>query len=60
MQSKKLADLRMTVGMDEADDKEVLAEAVATIIQLADEVSQLETRLRMLDQPKRKRRRFWF
>ena len=45
--------------MEEADDKEVLAEAIAMIHHLADEISDLETRIRQLDSPKRKRRRFW-
>jgi hypothetical protein len=59
MQSKKLADLRVAVGMEEADDKEVLAEAIVMIHHLADEISDLETRIRQLDSPKRKKRRFW-
>jgi len=59
MKSKKLADLRVAVGMEDSDDKEVLEKAIATIHHLADEISQLETHIRLLDTPKRKRRRFW-
>jgi hypothetical protein len=60
MKSKKLADLRVVVGLDDGDDKEVLEEAVALIHNFADQISELETQLRLLDKPKRRRRRFWF
>ena len=59
MKSKKLADLRVAVGLEDGEDKEVLEEAVALIHHLADEISQLETNARLaLDTPKRKKRRF--
>jgi len=45
MKSKKLADLRVAVGLEEGDDKEVIEEAVALIHHLADEISQLETNI---------------
>ena len=60
MKSKKLADLRVVVGLEDGDDKEVLEEAVAMIHHLADEISQLETnaRLALHDAPKRRKRFF--
>jgi hypothetical protein len=58
MKSKKLADLRIAVGLDDGDDKEVLEEAVALIHNLADEVTELETIIRNTPtaKPRRKKR----
>tara|TARA_Y100000034_G_scaffold132600_1_gene196002 strand:+ start:962 stop:1150 length:189 start_codon:yes stop_codon:yes gene_type:complete len=57
MKSKKLADLRVAVSLENSDDKEVIEEAVALIYQLADEISELETQLRAIQIPKRKKRK---
>jgi hypothetical protein len=57
MKSKKLADLRVAVSLENSDDKEVIEEAVALIYQLADEISELETQLRTTHTPKRKKRK---
>ena len=61
MKSKKLADLRVVVGLDDGEDKEVLEEAVALIHSLADQISELETyaRLHQCDRPHRRKKRFF-
>ena len=61
MKSKKLADLRVAVGLDDGEDKEVLEEAVALIHHLADEISQLETnaRLALHEAPRKRKKRFF-
>ena len=60
MKSKKLADLRVVVGLEDGDDKEVLEEAVAMIHHLADEISQLETNARLALHEGSRRRKKWF
>jgi hypothetical protein len=60
MKSKKLADLRVAVGLEDGEDKEVLEEAVALIHHLADEISQLETNARLALHEGSGRRKKWF
>ena len=56
MKSKKLADLRVAVSLDDGDDKEVIEEAISLIHELADQISELETQIRL---GFHRKRRFW-
>ena len=61
MKSKKLADLRVAVSLDDGEDKEVIEEAISLIHDLADQIGELESyaRLHQCDRPHRRKKRFW-
>ena len=58
MKSKKLADLRVAVSLEDGEDKEVIEEAIGLIHHLADQISELETQMRLVENPPKRRKRF--